>query len=281
MKYSVLFGLLFLWRCIVLAQPATEVWLFDLKSDGSVTNPVNVSNNPGYDNQPSFTRGGNLLLFTSTRNGQTDIVSYEIATSEKTWLTDTPASEYSPLQIPGTFTFSTIGLEENGRQLLWNYSLNGGKGEILIPYLKIGYHVWITDTELYAFVLGPHSTLQKIDLSAQRAEIIQENIGRSLAYHNEQLYFLDKSNEITQIKSLDLQTGESVTVIDAIPNSEDFVISSNGEIYMGQNSTLYRYTPGTDSVWHVVADLKVFNLTNISRLAIAADNNKIAMVTAE
>ena len=43
------------------AQPATDVYLFGLKAVDNlltVSNPVNISNNRGYDNQPSFTKNG-------------------------------------------------------------------------------------------------------------------------------------------------------------------------------------------------------------------------------
>ena len=44
---------------------------------------VNITNNPGYDNQPFFTPDGRSVLFTSVRGPagttQTDIYRYDIA----------------------------------------------------------------------------------------------------------------------------------------------------------------------------------------------------------
>ena len=145
------------------AQPATDVYLFELKAVENlltVSNPVNISNNRGYDNQPSFTKNGQEVLFTSTRNGQTDIVRYNIRRNRKTWLTDTEGSEYSPLQIGSTQTFSAILLEKDSRQLLWKYNMQSGKRTILVPDLKIGYHSWIDRNRLLSFVLGDPPTLQ-------------------------------------------------------------------------------------------------------------------------
>ena len=71
---------------LIYSQTPTEVYLFELsKVNGqySLTNPVNISNNPGYDNQPSFMKNGRQVLFASTRNQQTDIVSYNIRTKKK------------------------------------------------------------------------------------------------------------------------------------------------------------------------------------------------------
>ena len=139
------------------AQPATEVYLFDLEQgDDHVTlsNPLNISDNIGYDNQPSFMQGGREILFTSTRSGQTDIVRYNIRRESKTWLTNTEGSEYSPTQIGQSQNFSAILLEKNGTQLLYRYNIRTGEGEVLIPGLKVGYHTWIDRHRLLSFVLG-------------------------------------------------------------------------------------------------------------------------------
>ena len=66
---------------LAFAQTDIEVYLFDLSySNGTYTisNPLNISNNPGYDSQPSFTPDGKGVLFSSTRDGQTDVVLYSI-----------------------------------------------------------------------------------------------------------------------------------------------------------------------------------------------------------
>ena len=60
---------------VVSAQPSTEVYLFDIFVNGEtleLKNKRNISNNEGYDNQPSF-YNDNIVLFASTRNKQTDI----------------------------------------------------------------------------------------------------------------------------------------------------------------------------------------------------------------
>ena len=53
---------------------------FDLENNGEkieVKNGKNISNNKGYDNQPSFI-DDEKILYASTRNGQTDIAQYQI-----------------------------------------------------------------------------------------------------------------------------------------------------------------------------------------------------------
>ena len=79
--------------------PATEVYLRAMQG----TSPwLNISNSPGYDNQPSFLPDSSAVLFSSNRDGkQTDIYRFDIASRTDgpkalTQLTKTTEAEYSP-----------------------------------------------------------------------------------------------------------------------------------------------------------------------------------------
>jgi len=142
-RYLFVIGLLL--NLVLSAQPNTEVYLAEIISvDGKTTlkNPINISNNEGYDNQPSF-YDDNTVLFSSTRNGQTDIAKYDISSGKISWLTDTPGgSEYSPLRIPGSNDISAIRLDTTGLQRLYRYDSNDGSSEKIRKDAKVGYHVW-------------------------------------------------------------------------------------------------------------------------------------------
>ena len=61
-------------------QSETEIFLFEIEQNNSIIeikNGKNISNNQGYDNQPSFF-DDDKILYASTRNGQTDIAQYHI-----------------------------------------------------------------------------------------------------------------------------------------------------------------------------------------------------------
>ena len=69
-NYTTLLMVVLFASTIMYSQPATEVYLFDFILNDSVfavENPVNISNNKGYDNQPSFSLDGSGVLFASTR----------------------------------------------------------------------------------------------------------------------------------------------------------------------------------------------------------------------
>ena len=65
------------------AQGSTDIYLAPLSLQNGrpvVGTPVNVTNRPGYDNQPSFTPDSKSILYTSTRkDGQSDIYKIDIA----------------------------------------------------------------------------------------------------------------------------------------------------------------------------------------------------------
>ncbi|MDH7447186.1 hypothetical protein [Aquimarina sp. 2201CG14-23] len=94
--------IIFLHVVVLSAQSNSEVYLFDIiEKEGSLTlsNQRNISNNEGYDNQPSF-YNDNIVLFSSTRNKQTDIAIYNIRDAKVDWISDTKqGGEYSPTKL--------------------------------------------------------------------------------------------------------------------------------------------------------------------------------------
>ena len=135
MKISITAFFVFL-CAMVSAQPDTDVYLFEL-SDSGLSNPINISENPGYDNQPSFWADSESVLFAKTINGQTEIVRYTIKNGKTKVISQTlQGSEYSPTQIPGTNDISSIRLDTTGLQLLYRYDLNGNS-RVLVDELKL------------------------------------------------------------------------------------------------------------------------------------------------
>jgi hypothetical protein len=116
------------------APPATEVYLATLDPSAGITSWMNISNSPGYDNQPSFTPDSSAILFSSNRDGkQMDIYRYDIATKAVKQLTNTPDSEFSPAVTPDGKTFSVIRqAAADGTQLLVKYDLATGAHQSVV-----------------------------------------------------------------------------------------------------------------------------------------------------
>jgi hypothetical protein len=274
----------FLLSLFVSAQPNTEVYLFDLdvaQNDVQVTNPRNISNNPGYDNQPSFTNDG-YLLYTSTRNDQTDVVKYNVKSRTKAYITSTSGSEYSPTPLPDGSGFSAIRLEKNGEQLLWKYDWSG-KSTILYPDLVVGYQTWFEPDRLFVFVLGEPNTLMELDLPNMKHEIITSQIGRSLHKipGQQEISFIDKSDTTWMIMSYSHKFENINPVMETVPGSEDMAWLNEGFILMGSGNDLYIGSVD-NRTWKQVIRMETFDIPGvISRLALSPEQNHIAIVITE
>ncbi len=267
--------------------PVTEIYLASIQpsTDGNVRigSPENISNNPGYDNQPFFLPDGQSLLFTSMRDGkQTDIYQYAIGTHALTALTATRESEYSPKPI-GDGRFSVIRVEADGSQRLWAFPLKGGAPALLLPEVKpVGYHAWADANTLVLFVLGDPPTLRIADVKTGKAETIGERPGRCLAKAPDgKISFVQKGprKEPWQIMELDVATRKATSVTETLEGREDYAWLPDGRLLMASGSSVFIW--GKDNrvkVWQEIADLSSAGLANITRIAVSADGKRIALV---
>uniref|UniRef100_UPI004049E752 hypothetical protein n=1 Tax=Fulvivirga sp. TaxID=1931237 RepID=UPI004049E752 len=264
-----------------LAQPDTEVYVFDLNStDGKyeISNPVNVSNkNEGYDNQPHFTPQGNLY-YTSTQGDQTDIALYNFKKKTSEYLINTRANEYSPTPVFGEKAFSCI---YDSMQYLVKYLSNKKEPVVLIDDLVVGYHCWADANTVLLFVLGDTFTLRKYNLKEKTNEILDDNIGRCLLNipNKPLISYLSKKTTPFAINSIDPKTGIKVKIADALEGSEDLAWTPESVMIMGQGDILHQYD--NEKGWIPIIDLKEFGLSGISRLAVSPKGDKIAVVVSE
>ena len=267
------------------SQPNTDVFLFDLNTENGkfeLSNMKNISDNDGYDNQPSFL-DDNTILFASTRNGQTDIAKYNINYDSKIFINHTEGSEYSPLKIPGIKAVSAIRLDKDGAQFLYNYSLNNGESEVLIENIVIGYHTWFNENILVSSVLEDGGlSLYLTNFQEQENYKFDDKIGRSLHKipDSDLVSFISKKTEPWKIKSLNPTNGKIKSIITTLPGSEDMCWLPNSTILMGKNDVLYSYNSNKGTDWIEVASLKKYGITNITRLAVNSDGTKLALVGA-
>ena len=266
---------------ILCAQPNTEIYLFDLNKDEEgnydLISPFNISNNEGYDNQPSFWPDGKSILYARTVDGQTEIARYFIGTNKTNVITQTlQGSEYSPTPTPNG-RISSIRLDTTGLQRLYSYDLRGN-AEVIVEDIVIGYHLWLDDNSLVAFVLGEPNTLQYIDLKSKKMKQIATDIGRSLhkVPKSKWYSFVDKSEDQWTIKAVNEKNGKKEDVTRVRDGAEDYCWTPASEILMGQGSVLWLWS--ARSGWKEIADLSNFGLNEITRLAISPDGTQLAVV---
>ncbi|HJW30384.1 MAG TPA: hypothetical protein VJ508_14230, partial [Saprospiraceae bacterium] len=181
---------------------------------------------------------------------------------------------------------------DNGAQDLVKYPVGGGKPEVLINHLKIGYHAWAGENKLFLYVLDDsiHNSLHYYYLDKNADTVIAENIGRSLHKIPGQnaMSFVQKiDGKESVIKKFDLNTGIISTIIQALPGQDQLCWLQNGVILMSDGNKLFSYRDNSftelkDRKWQpviIAGDLSM--LKGVTRLAANAENGKLAVVVSE
>lgn len=266
------------------AQPNTEVFLFDLNTKNGnfqLSNFKNISDNQGYDNQPSFMDDG-TILYVGTRNGQTDIIQYDIKIDSKTWICNTEGGEYSPLKIPNQQAVSAIRLDPDGKQRLYKYDLKNNINTIIFDTLVVGYQVWFDKNTIISSVLeADFMSLYLSDLKTGQNKKITPHVGRSLHRipNSNLISFISKNADGTsEIKSFNPKTGQITTIAPTLPNVEDMCWFPDGSILMAKEDMIFKLNPKTKSGWKEIASLKPYGITKLSRLTVSPDGKKLAIV---
>jgi Tol biopolymer transport system component len=149
-----------------------------------LSNPRNITNHVGYDNQPHFHRSQPELYYSSANAaGKMDIRKYNLSTKQTTDITTTPENEFSPTLTPDGKHISCIIQRENGQQDLGMYNLESKKVTVLIDNLTVGYHAWIDSKNLLLFILAEDGhELQHYNLDTKENKVLAKSIGRTELY---------------------------------------------------------------------------------------------------
>jgi hypothetical protein len=275
--------------------PATDIFLLHLaeqngevrvspSADRRTAQPraTNITDRAGYDNQPMFTPDGRHVLYTSIReDGQADIFRYDTRRGVTEQVTRTPESEYSPTPTPDGRGISVIRVEMDSTQRLWRFDRQGRNPRLVLERVApVGYHAWSDAHTLALFVLGSPPTLQLADTRTGEAELLAENVGRSLhrVPGRRAISFVHKvSEEEWWIRTVDPETRQTAPVARTLPGVEDYAWTPGGTLLMGQGSTLYRWDAGT-ARWRPVAELAEAGVRGITRLAVSPRGDRVAVV---
>ena len=271
------------------APPATDIYLADLRVvQGRITvgAPINVTNRPGYDNQPAFLPDGRAILYTSVRDSQADIYRYDIEQRTSSAVTHTRESEYSPTPRPNTVGFSVIRVEADSTQRLWAFDLDGTNAppRLVLDSIKpVGYHAWGDDHTLLLFVLGSPPTLQIADAAAPgaRGTVLAHDIGRSLQRipGRPAVSFLQRDSVAgPSLQEVDVRTRRVTLLVKTPLGAEFFAWTPDGIALTAGGTKLYQWDPRRAGAWQEIADLASAGLTNITRLAVSAQGDRLAIV---
>lgn len=274
--------LLFLISSTLTAQIHTEVHLFDISEKDEkwqVTNGKNISNNKGYDSQPHF-YDDNTILFSSTRNGQTDILKYNIKTEEKTFINNTPnGGEYSPQRIPNSKHISAVRLDNDGLQRFYQYNINTGRDIELIKDLVVAYPIWHNNNTLVSSVIVK-DTLELFvsDLKNKTNISIAKQTGRSFHKipNTNLISFMKKNDDSWEVWSLNPKSKETKKIV-ATGEMQDVCWLPNGNLLLANENAIVQYSP-KENKWNYFYQFKDENINNISRITVNEDGSKLSIV---
>jgi WD40 repeat protein len=269
-----------------VAPRDTDLLLAPVTWDGghpSIGQPTNVTQRPGYDNQPHFTSDGTGIWYTAVdeHDGQADIWRYEPATDRVQRVTSSsPESEYSATPLPDGSGISTIRVEADSTQRLWRFDADGGGASVLVEDVApVGYHAWSGGETLVMFVLGNPATLQRTILGTGGSEVLAEDIGRSIQSipGSEDVSYVQRLEDgRSTIMRLPADGGSASPVIEAIDGGDFHAWAPNGTLLMAGGAVIYALRPG-DSAWTPVADFSELDIV-FSRVAVSPDGSQIALV---
>jgi hypothetical protein len=282
----------------------TEVYLAPLTVKGrsvEIGPPVNISNSPGYDNQPSFTPDGSAVLFTSVRGQQkpdpanaaatgSEIYRYDIGQGRLSQVTHTAESEYSPTVTPDGRHISVIRVEADGTQRLWRFAIDGTTPEVLLRDVKpVGYHAWAGEKVLALFVLGQQgqpATLQIADSATGQAQIAATGIGRSIQrMPGGGVSFVSRGTAAAgqkpplTISELNPATRQVAPLVNVPPGAADVdtAWTPDGLLLVSVQGQLFGWRKG-EAALSPAADLAAIGLRSASRIAVSPKGDRIAIV---
>ncbi|MCB0466446.1 MAG: hypothetical protein KDC78_12355 [Aequorivita sp.] len=267
------------------SQENPEVYVFDIAPayEGlELLNMQNVSNNEGYDNQPSFI-SNETLVFAGNNQGQTDISEYSLASKLQKWINQkTEGGEYSPQKFPSSNSIAAVRLDKDGLQRLYNYNLKTGKSSEIIENLQVAYFAFYNDKKILSTVLDDDKMdLVLIDLNSKNTDTLFYNAGRSLQKvpnTNSMSYSLVNEEDNLDLYLLDMDSNESFFVTELPIGIQDYVWINDTQILVGSGSRLYIYDTLGEPEWTGVASLEEYGIKNITRMAISPDGKKLAVV---
>ena len=270
----------------LFSQTNTEVYLMDLEfseTDFNVSNFRNISNNKGYDSQPSF-YDNESILYARTRETSTDIAKYHILRTSYSWVNKTTAGgEYSPQGIPKSKNVSVVRLDTTGLQRLYSYHLKTMEPTLLIDNFQVAYYSFYNSNTILSSVLsGNNLDLVISDLSEKTNDTLVLNVGRAIQKvpnTPETMSYTSVNEEGNQdIFQLDMKSLESFFVAQLPIGIQDHIWLNESTLLIGSRDKLFLLDLFGNGDWKLVADLSEYTIQDITRLAVSPDGKKLALV---
>ena len=295
MRQIALFLLLLTSAATLTAQiNDSEVWVGSLDmSDGrfAVSNLVNISKHPGYDNQPAFFPDGKLV-FTSQiavldeTGHAVQAVIHDFASGVST-------------AIPGALGFSPTPAADGSLMLLregrvWLHDVSGKEIQLTETtdagyYARFDYRTWVLymNDKQRRIVIYDAST-KALDTMAIGAVTAPIRIPgkRAVTFVAAEPFPVPEGEAAKSapsrrlLRHLDIED-RLVTTLAAIPfaTSGSHVWTSRGTLLMASGHTIYEWNPARPDEWRKAAQFDNPELQGLTRIALSPRGDRIALVS--
>lgn len=268
------------------AFPETEIFLFDYDAGAAgdaLSSGANVTDRPGYDNQPYFMPDSASFLYSRDDGTQTDIWQYDIAAGTHRQVTFTPESEFSPTPSPDGERFSMVFernnsiwesgvdtasspawlLEASGVSEPVGYFARNWETGHVFYWSRYGFNVAITHANepSYQFISG-HAVPATPHLIPGTGEF-------SFVHR--------QTNEQVWIKAFDPETRAIRPLTPIAGTNANYTWAPDGSILQIEGTALYRWREGGKG-WERIADLGDHGIESANRIAVSPDGRRIAIV---
>lgn len=254
---------------VAAQMPDTDIWLAELnaKEPGKIVKAFNASNRPGYDNQPSFSKDGKKIFFTSVHEDkQADIYCYSLKGKKIEQLTKTKESEYSPNESTSNALSVVTVLQDSSQVIqlldLKTFSVNNSA---ISQFDSVGYYNFLNaDTVLYYKLTKPHSLRFHV-MSTGNDGFLCENPCRTFRTIDRCTFIYGiKDSASTNYYTYDvrLQKANLFATIKSV--NEDMVWHPSLGLLVSDGSNILQYDP-QGKQWKILYDLSSFGVKKITR----------------
>lgn len=280
-RFTCFLGILFLTQFHVMAQmPLTDIYLIPVNTeDSTFGDPVKITDNPGYDNQPEFSSDGRKIIYTSAKDStQTDIYEYDILSGNTNIFYDSPnESEYSPRYISAE-SISYVRVNQEKSQHLCIYdTISRICTQIVMNIDSVGYYRFLNDSLIAMAVLNEGMDLVLYRTNTQEHFISESGIGRCLLKTplTGELFYTSKDENG---KILLMIGGHDLPFANGLTDTEDYSYTPSGQLWAGKDGRLYQYQSEHGGLWIEIADFST-TIGNFYRLTVSNDGRFLAVVS--
>lgn len=277
--------LLVLTGTIVAQTGNSEVFLFDLdisNNSASLSNPRNISNSPGYDNQPSFGFDSNSILFTSSRNGiLPDIYEYSIDDRKLRRVTKTKENEYTARERKkGKITFVREGLDQTMSVFMIDRK-TGKESWALKNKEPVAYYDWNPDGGALVWVrygwMGRYVHPEK-GINSFVTDNMQPSAPQNIPGTNKFTFVYRRPDGSQWIKEFDPATRSVRPITPIKDDSIDYCWTNEGTMITGSGSKLFAFAESGSKRWEEITDLKDLKIKRITRMAVSNSGKRLVLV---